>query len=297
MEDLSSKQWRIRWSTYFPLVMTIVLYAWLLVKFIFWILEINGLSLTLFTKDIFNTTIWLWAIWVFIIWLWNFVEIFWGSPNRIEKKIKTRRIQYKEPIVWLIVIIVVFIWIVVNLNSTIQDIKKNIQKTEQESTQEKTTVSLDEMSQDERDDYLESLWFSTERSRENSNKDLKNRYAWIYDAKGNIQLVDKCENYSYYDYVDPALCKQQEIHDYPTNSSYSSNFSYIPTVSTTSYSSDEECTEPENPYDEYDEEWHYAGFERAERTGGSCDWNSSSFNEGCEEYYEQEEAYNNCLDK
>ena len=58
-----------------------------------------------------------------------------------------------------------------------------------------------------------------------------------------------------------------------------------------------ECIEPENPYDEYDEEWHYTGFERAERTGGSCDWNSASFNEGCEEYYEQEEAYNNCLDK
>lgn len=55
-----------------------------------------------------------------------------------------------------------------------------------------------------------------------------------------------------------------------------------------------ECIEPENPYDEYSEEWHYAGFERAERTGGSCDWNSDSFNEGCEEYYEQEEMYENC---
>ena len=32
---------------------------------------------------------------------------------------------------------------------------------------------------------------------------------------------------------------------------------------------------------------HYAGFEWAERTGGSCGGNSSSFIEGCEEYYRQ----------
>ncbi|HEX9758942.1 MAG TPA: hypothetical protein VGB26_14265 [Nitrospiria bacterium] len=32
---------------------------------------------------------------------------------------------------------------------------------------------------------------------------------------------------------------------------------------------------------------HYAGYEWAERTGGSCAGNSDSFNEGCEEYYRQ----------
>ena len=32
---------------------------------------------------------------------------------------------------------------------------------------------------------------------------------------------------------------------------------------------------------------HYAGYEWAERTGGSCSGNSESFNEGCEEYYRQ----------
>ena len=32
---------------------------------------------------------------------------------------------------------------------------------------------------------------------------------------------------------------------------------------------------------------HYAGYEWAERTGGSCSGYSQSFNEGCEEYYNQ----------
>ena len=40
-----------------------------------------------------------------------------------------------------------------------------------------------------------------------------------------------------------------------------------------------------NPYAEGT--GHYAGYEWAERTGGSCDGNSQSFNEGCEEYYNQ----------
>lgn len=40
-----------------------------------------------------------------------------------------------------------------------------------------------------------------------------------------------------------------------------------------------------NPYSEGT--GHYAGYEWAERTGGSCDGNSQSFNEGCEEYYRQ----------
>lgn len=32
---------------------------------------------------------------------------------------------------------------------------------------------------------------------------------------------------------------------------------------------------------------HYAGYEWAEETGGSCMGKSESFNEGCEEYYRQ----------
>jgi len=32
---------------------------------------------------------------------------------------------------------------------------------------------------------------------------------------------------------------------------------------------------------------HYAGYEWAEQTGGSCSGNSPSFNEGCEEYHRQ----------
>ena len=80
------------------------------------------------------------------------------------------------------------------------------------------------------------------------------------------------------------------------SASISDNYDNIESLSN-SYNSNDECVEPENPYDEFSEEGHYAGFERAERTWGDCDWNSDSFNEGCEEYYEQDEAYNNCLDK
>ncbi len=40
-----------------------------------------------------------------------------------------------------------------------------------------------------------------------------------------------------------------------------------------------------NPYS--DGTGHAAGYKWAERTGGDCNGNSTSFNEGCEEYYKQ----------
>ena len=53
------------------------------------------------------------------------------------------------------------------------------------------------------------------------------------------------------------------------------------------------CTEPENPYSEGT--GHYAGYEWAEsHDGAACNGNSQSFNEGCEEYGQQEEEYQNC---
>ena len=58
----------------------------------------------------------------------------------------------------------------------------------------------------------------------------------------------------------------------------------------------EECIEPENPYDEYTQEWHYAGYKWAEETWGGCGGSySDSFNEWCETYYELEEEYNECI--
>jgi len=52
------------------------------------------------------------------------------------------------------------------------------------------------------------------------------------------------------------------------------------------YSSDnEESDYIGNPYSE--DTGHYSGYEWAEQTGGSCNGNSQSFNEGCEEYYRQ----------
>jgi hypothetical protein len=51
--------------------------------------------------------------------------------------------------------------------------------------------------------------------------------------------------------------------------------------------------EPDNPYE--DGSGHFAGYEWAEEKGGaSCGGNSDSFNEGCEEYGEQLETYEQC---
>ena len=52
------------------------------------------------------------------------------------------------------------------------------------------------------------------------------------------------------------------------------------------------CAEPENPYSPGT--GHYAGYEWAEEHGGDCNGNSNSFNEGCEEYEQQEADYEEC---
>lgn len=56
-----------------------------------------------------------------------------------------------------------------------------------------------------------------------------------------------------------------------------------------------ECVEPNNTYTEGS--GHYAGFEWARENGGLCNGNSTSFNEGCEEYYRQLNEYNECIAK
>jgi len=53
-----------------------------------------------------------------------------------------------------------------------------------------------------------------------------------------------------------------------------------------------ECHAPSNPYG--DDGGHDAGFNWAEDTGRSCDGNSQSFNEGCEEYHRQLHQYEKC---
>jgi len=55
------------------------------------------------------------------------------------------------------------------------------------------------------------------------------------------------------------------------------------------------CVEPENPYSEGT--GHYAGYKWAEENGGNCNTHSPSFNEGCEEYEEQEARYEDCKSK
>jgi hypothetical protein len=54
-----------------------------------------------------------------------------------------------------------------------------------------------------------------------------------------------------------------------------------------------ECRSPENPYDEGS--GHYAGFQWAQENGQSCNGNSESFNEGCREYFRQQNTYESCL--
>jgi|SRR3989338_2574814 len=62
--------------------------------------------------------------------------------------------------------------------------------------------------------------------------------------------------------------------------------------------SESDCSslEPENPYSIGS--GHYAGYEWAEnRGGGYCSGNSNSFVEGCEEYDQQETAYDACVNR
>ncbi len=62
------------------------------------------------------------------------------------------------------------------------------------------------------------------------------------------------------------------------------------------YKETKDCSdlEPENPYDEGS--GHYAGFEWGQLNNvSSCDGNSESFIEGCEDYLTQENAYDTCL--
>ena len=53
------------------------------------------------------------------------------------------------------------------------------------------------------------------------------------------------------------------------------------------------CISPQNPYN--DGGGHDAGFNWAEENGGNCGGNSDSFNEGCFEYYNQLNRYNECI--
>lgn len=95
-----------------------------------------------------------------------------------------------------------------------------------------------------------------------------------------------------------SACGEAPSSPAPLAPSYSSNSepSYSPhggiPTSGDEDSEERECTEPENPYDVGS--GHYAGFEWAERTGGACTADSEPFNEGCEEYESQEEAFNEC---
>ena len=60
-----------------------------------------------------------------------------------------------------------------------------------------------------------------------------------------------------------------------------------------SRSASAECVEPSNPYN--DEGGHSAGFRWAQETGGECPSDhGQSFEEGCQDYYNQRYRYDEC---
>jgi hypothetical protein len=63
--------------------------------------------------------------------------------------------------------------------------------------------------------------------------------------------------------------------------------------STSNKTKAEDCIQPQNPYN--DGGGHDAGFNWARDKGGDCNGNSDSFNEGCSEYYNQLNRYNECI--
>ncbi|MGA3227957.1 MAG: hypothetical protein ABSC65_29605 [Acidobacteriaceae bacterium] len=65
------------------------------------------------------------------------------------------------------------------------------------------------------------------------------------------------------------------------------------TPSSSSGDSEASCTEPQNPYDEGS--GHYAGYQWAAEHSGTCETGSTSFDEGCDEYDSEEDAYEKCV--
>jgi len=66
-----------------------------------------------------------------------------------------------------------------------------------------------------------------------------------------------------------------------------------PTATSITKTKLEDCISPHNPYN--DGGGHDAGFKWAAETGGNCNGNSDSFNEGCAEFFRQMNEYNQCI--
>ncbi len=83
-------------------------------------------------------------------------------------------------------------------------------------------------------------------------------------------------------------------YNHYTSKKIEENYGYK--VETTGVTSKPDCTSlaPQNPYS--DDSGHSAGFEWG-ASGKSCGGNSESFITGCEEYQNQENAYQFCLDR
>ena len=84
------------------------------------------------------------------------------------------------------------------------------------------------------------------------------------------------------------------IYNHYTSQKIETNYGYK--VETSGVMAKPDCSslEPQNTYDEGS--GHYAGWQWGEE-GNDCGGNSDSFIEGCEEYQNQENAYQYCLNR
>ena len=230
-EEGQKLQWRQKWLrllTNYPLYTAILLCFWLIFIGIIQGVGGEGTDRGDFFTIIFGIILFFPMIYWRLLGFWTFIEVLWSTPNWVERKLKTRRVQARKPILWILFAVIVGVIAIVKLLTIWRS--KNI-------------GGIHDQADSNYYHYTNDPSYSTYNDSNN-----------IYNDSNNIYSVSNRQNYH-----------------------------------------TEECIEPENPYDEYNEEWHYAGFERAERTGWSCNGNSDSFNEWCETYHELEEEYNECI--
>ena len=121
-DELSLKQRVVRYITYYPILVSIISYIAIVIPLFFWYSLTDSVIYNPF-KSIVNLFSW----WLF---LFNFVEFFWKSPTFFEKWIKVKKIQYKEPKMFILFIFVlVYFWIIsllsnVRNNPSLEDKKR-----------------------------------------------------------------------------------------------------------------------------------------------------------------------------
>lgn len=152
-EDWGALQGNQKWmrlATNFPLMLTVIVYLWGGFSLIFWLMEGDSDALN-WIKNIINWIIWLLWVWLVPVGFWNLIEIFWQTPNWVERKLKTRRIQYKKPITWLIIVIVIFLILLARIAKLTQEAESRNQ------TKEKIIQEIDNVAQGNYDTFAQTF--------------------------------------------------------------------------------------------------------------------------------------------